>query len=139
MTPKYEPGKNPNSLKNLKRTAGPGRSRMTTEEKFIKKAIRDYMKEYLENGEAVKDFEKVRVRKPEVALNEAMDRIYGKVSQPAPQSGSPNVALLIQVLCGHDPQDAKVKVIEDSESPDSLIQTTDCTLNAEQENAKFRR
>lgn len=41
-------GDNPNSKKNLKRTAGPGRPKMTAQQKIEKKAERAYYNEYLE-------------------------------------------------------------------------------------------
>lgn len=104
MITKYSPGEHPNSLANLKRTAGPGRPKMTPEEKLIKKTIKEYMKEYLENGEAVKDFEKVRTKKPEVALSEAMDRIYGRIDKPASEICKSSVNVLIQILTGKSPQ-----------------------------------
>ena len=104
MLSKYPPGENPNSLKNLKKTAGPGRPKMTPEEKLIKKTIKEYMKEYLENGEAVKDFEKIRTKKPEVALSEAMDRIYGRIDKPASEICKSSVNVLIQILTGKSQQ-----------------------------------
>lgn len=102
MRKRYEPGKNPNSLANLKRTAGPGRPKMTLEEKEIKKAIREYMKEYLESGEAAKDFEWVRKKKPELALEMSLNRIYGRVDRPISDPGTSGnrINLLIQVLTG---------------------------------------
>ena len=68
MIKRYEPGRNPNSLANLKRTAGTGRPKMTLEEQVIKKTIREYKREYLEDGEAIKGFQRIRARKPDVAL-----------------------------------------------------------------------
>lgn len=100
MIKRYALGRNPNSLANLKKTAGPGRPKMTPEEKLIKKTIKEYMREYLENGEAVKDFEKVRTKKPEVALSEAMDRIYGRIDKPASEICKFSVNVLIQILTG---------------------------------------
>ena len=102
MNKRYVPGRNPNSLANLKKTAGPGRPKMTPEERVIKKAIREYMREYLEDGEAVKDFQRIRARKPDVALKEAMDRIYGRIDKPVSATGNSgaNVNLLVQILTG---------------------------------------
>ena len=111
MLSKYPPGENPNSLKNLKKTAGPGRPKMTPEEKLIKKTIKEYMKEYLENGEAVKDFEKIRTKKPDVALKEAMDRIYGRIDKPVRDAGNSRtkIALLVQILTGESPHNEMIQ------------------------------
>ena len=127
MNKRYVPGRNPNSLANLKKTAGPGRPKMTPEERVIKKAIREYMREYLEDGEAVKDFQRIRARKPDVALKEAMDRIYGRIDKPAGDTGNSRgqINLLVQVLTGKPLQNEMIQtksnnpVIRDiSDSPD---------------------
>ena len=106
---KYEHGKNPNSLANLKRTAGPGRPKMSSKEKAIRKIVKehimDHLKEYLTSGEASQDFEKIRQKRPDVSLDMALNRVYGRIDRPI--GGSDNsgtqVNLLIQVLTGKLP------------------------------------
>lgn len=100
MINKHKPGKNPNSLKNLRRSAGPGRPKISPEERERKKVIREFMREYLENGEAVKDFQRVRAKKPDVALGMAMDRIYGPAGRSDQEKTRYNVNLLVAALTG---------------------------------------
>lgn len=116
MTRKYEPGKNPNSLANLKRTAGPGRPKLSPEEKEARKKahleIRQHMKAYLSNGEAASDFEKVRQKKPDVALSLSMDRIYGKSEKPQGETSRGQINVLIQILTGQKPKDDLMESVE---------------------------
>lgn len=109
----YGRGKNPHSLKNLKPAPvpGPGRRALTSQEKMINKEIRQYLREYLENGEAIKDFQQVRKKKPEVALKEAMDRIYGKIDKPEGNTGNSKgqINLLVQILTGKSPQNEMIQ------------------------------
>lgn len=115
MTRKYEPGKNPNSLANLKRAAGPGRPKLSPEEKEARKKahleIRQHMKAYLSNGEAASDFEKVRQKKPDVALDLAMNRIYGRTEKPQGEITRGQVNVLIQILTGQRPSDMRTDSI----------------------------
>lgn len=121
MTTGYKRGENPRSLKNLKRTAGPGRPKMTLEKRITERAIREYMKEYLENGEAVIDFERVRYEKPDIALNMALDRVYGHDGKPQGESSAFNVNMLIAVLTGKGPEAESAPIIEVGVAEKALI------------------
>lgn len=103
---RYKRGRNPNSLASLKKEAGPGRPKTTTQERMIKKAVKDYLREYLEEGKAIKDFERVREKKPEAALNMALDRVYGHAEKPQGESNAFNVNMLIAVLTGIGPAES---------------------------------
>lgn len=117
---RYKRGRNPNSLASLKKEAGPGRPKTTTQERMIKKAVKDYLREYLEEGMAIKDFERVREKKPDVALNMALDRTYGPPGRPQGESSAFNVNMLIAVLTGKDPE-AESNPIEAGEAEKVLI------------------
>ncbi|MHB8481616.1 MAG: hypothetical protein ACYDBV_02590 [Nitrospiria bacterium] len=77
-------GLNPNSRANLKKTAGPGRPKMTLEDRAMKK----YFSNYLESGEAVKDFERAREENPLKAVELAISTVYGKPRQSVEVSTS---------------------------------------------------
>ena len=96
-------GKNPNSLKNLRR-GGPGRRALSPEEKAAKLEIRQHMRKYLSNGQAAEDFEKIRTRKPEIALDLAINRVYGKTDKLQSDISRGQINVLIQILTGQIPQ-----------------------------------
>ncbi len=75
---------------------GPGRGRLSLEEKVKRKALLDHYKAYLESGQAVQDFQKLRKKKPEMALRLAEERIYGPPTQQVNPPG--NKILVIQNL-----------------------------------------
>lgn len=103
-TEKYSRGKHPNSRKNLKTTAGPGRPPLSPEEKVARLEIRQHMKAYLSDGGAASDFEKIRTRKPEVALDLALNRVYGRTDKPTSDVSRGQINVLIQILTGQIPQ-----------------------------------
>ncbi len=68
-------------LNSAKGIPGPGRPKLTPEKKAEKLALMDHYKAYLESGEAVKDFERVRKKNPLAALTKAEGRILGTPKQ----------------------------------------------------------
>jgi hypothetical protein len=77
----YNRGQNPNSRANLKQIAGPGRPKLTLVEKLERKALKKYLSEYLESGEAIRDFERACMDDPLAALKFAYEHIYGKAKE----------------------------------------------------------
>jgi hypothetical protein len=136
--PEVKPMVHPNSLKNLKRTAGPGRPKTGKRAITAKAPLKAQLNTYLQDGSGSTDFEKIRIDNPRWSLEFAADRIWGKPAQPKEGDGKPganSVAVLIQVLCGREiPQEAKEKMLEDAKPLDSLPSPTE---EEPQENAKI--
>ena len=142
MPPKYEPGKNPNSLKNLKRTAGPGRpKKRRVEEKVLDKGVKKHIELYLKEGTGAEDFERVRQTNPRWCLEFASDRVWEKPTATNPGGDSKphasNVAILVKVLCGGESiqisHDTKIQV--EAKPLDSLPQTATALPVTEKENS----
>ena len=106
----------PNSLKNLNRGGtfpGAGRPPDTPERKLQQRCIRDYYKQYLTNGEAIADFERLREKKPDTALYMAETRTYGPPVQQVRHSGT----ITLDALLNGFAQDTETVVL-DVESTD---------------------
>jgi hypothetical protein len=63
-------------------------------EETVKK-LNDYYKVYLDSGEAVKDFQRVRKKQPHTAIEFAERRTYGPVAQKVEHSGTITLAALL--------------------------------------------
>lgn len=63
------------------KSGGPGRPKLTPTQKMERKALHDHYREYLENGEAVLDFIRLRLKDPRAAIDLA-ERTCGKVTSP---------------------------------------------------------
>lgn len=73
---------------------GPGRPKETPEKRNKRLALKEFYKQYLESGEAVKDFHKHRLKQPGSAIEMAEKRIYGMPSQAVQHSGAIKVEVV---------------------------------------------
>jgi len=90
------------------KSGGPGRPKLTPDQRMQKKALFDFYKEYLESGEAIKDFKKAKSKLPLACIQEAADRLHGKARQSIEMSREIN---LTQIIINHS-DDKKVTTVE---------------------------
>ena len=87
------------AIKNLRKAgpSGPGRPKLTEQQKehvqIKRQALLDYYAEYLKSGEAVEDFKKAKQKQTLASLQEATERVHGKVSQKVEVDAEININL----------------------------------------------
>src|SRR3972149_3602783 len=92
-------GKRETSLPNLAPyIPGPGRKKMTPEQRLEKKCLLKFYAEYLKSGEAIKDFKRAKKKIPLAALQEATERIHGKAKQSVEHTGDMKIEIVREVI-----------------------------------------
>ncbi len=71
---------------------------MTDEERAKGKHILQHMKEYIASGEAAEDFEKLRLKMTDKALDMAMNRTIGPVRQEVEHSGAIGISITREIV-----------------------------------------